>query len=107
MAKKPSHDDYKAKPNDFDVFEFIAGIIHWYLMRTGIGPIIWVFLYFKFGWDNIKFGTAIFIILWILYYSTLIGNSKTQNRKAKKKIDGCLFIIIGFSLLFLLFYYLQ
>ena len=108
MVKEPWEKKYRSKKDEGDMgLMFVAGFIHWYLMRTGVGPVIWIYLFFQYGWDNVKIGFAIFFILWVLYVSNLIGNSKNQNKKAKKEVDGCLFIIFGFSILFLLFYFLQ
>ena len=72
------------------------GLNSWDVFHDGFSKLI-----------NVKIGFAIFFILWVLYVSNLIGNSKNQNIKAKKEVDGCLFIIFGFSILFLLFYFLQ
>lgn len=108
MAKEPWEKNYYRKKDDGDGgLSFLAGFIHWYLMRTGIAPVIWIYLLFKYGWDNVKGYFAAFLILWILYFSTLIGNTKNQNKKAKKEVDGCLFIIVGFSILYFVFYFLE
>ena len=43
MSKEPWEKKYRSKKDEGDMGLMIfAGFIHWYLMRTGVAPVIWI-----------------------------------------------------------------
>ena len=90
--------------------QFIAallGVFHFYLMRTLIVPIFYIYLILDYGWtDDVKAIIAIPMFIYIPFGLVYLTFNKKEKAELKKSADSFLLFWIGIILAFCFVYFI-
>ena len=84
----------------------IFGIFHHCLMKTGIVPIIYIYLVLVYGpTDDVKLAIALPMFFYILFLSGYITANKKQKERSGDDAKGLISFIVGIILAILFVYF--
>tara|TARA_B100000035_G_scaffold141061_1_gene120130 strand:+ start:252 stop:572 length:321 start_codon:yes stop_codon:yes gene_type:complete len=90
-----------------EFFAALFGVFHFYLMRTFIVPIFFIYLILDYGWtDDVKMIIAIPMFFYIPFLLVYLTNNKKEKAKFKKSVDEFLLTWIGIILAFCFVYFI-